>query len=53
MKLVSWNGNGIRDCMKKRFMLSDILKKKILDANILTEVYGSEHSPVEVTMDKL
>ncbi|MEA1975851.1 MAG: hypothetical protein U9N10_10010 [Bacillota bacterium] len=42
MELVSWNVNGIRDCMKKGFMVSDILKKKILDANILTEVYGSD-----------
>lgn len=33
------------------FVVSDILKNKIIDAKIHTEVYGSDHCPVEVQME--
>ncbi len=33
------------------FLMSDILKDKLKDANILTEIYGSDHCPVEIIID--
>lgn len=33
------------------FVVSDDIKDKILDAKIHTEIFGSDHCPVEVTLD--
>ena len=33
------------------FLVSDILKDKIKDANILTDTFGSDHCPVEVKIE--
>ncbi len=33
------------------FIISDRLKDKLKDAEILTEIYGSDHCPVSVTLD--
>lgn len=34
------------------FLVSDDLKSKIIDAKIHTEIYGSDHCPVEITLEK-
>ena len=33
------------------FIVSDSLKEKIKDAKIHTEIYGSDHCPVELDLD--
>ena len=33
------------------FLMSDILKDKLKDANILMDTHGSDHCPVEITVD--
>ena len=55
MKLISWNVNGIRAAIKKGFLdyfvVSKGLEKNLVDAEIHTQIEGSDHCPVVLFLD--